>query len=65
MEKSNNKSSGIGFSGVLTCVFIALKLMGYISWKWIWILSPMWITWGFAVFRLALVGVVMYIKGEL
>jgi len=31
--------------GILTILFIALKLIGYISWSWIWILSPIWIIW--------------------
>lgn len=42
---SNNtqpQQGGIGFFGLLTIVFIALKLMGYITWSWWWILAPMW-----------------------
>lgn len=34
---------GIGFLGLLTIVFIALRLTGYISWPWIWVLGPLWI----------------------
>lgn len=36
-------ASSIGFSGALTILFIALKLLGKISWPWIWVLSPLWI----------------------
>ncbi len=45
MGKKNNvsSSSGIGFFGLLTILFIALKLLGYISWSWIWVLAPVWI----------------------
>lgn len=39
----NNKSGGIGFCGVLTIVFIVLKLVGVIKWSWLWVLSPLWI----------------------
>lgn len=39
-----NRSSGIGFSGLLTIVFIVLKICGVIDWSWIWVLSPIWIT---------------------
>ena len=46
-KKFNIDSSGIGFTGALTILFIALKLLDKIDWKWIWVLSPMWI--GFAV----------------
>jgi len=38
-----NGSSGISFLGLLTILFIALKLTGYITWSWIWVLSPLWI----------------------
>ena len=47
MEKNNNNttsSSGIGFTGLLTILFIALKLLGVIEWSWVWVLSPIWIT---------------------
>jgi len=36
-------SGGIGFLGLLTILFVALKLTGYIDWSWLWILSPVWI----------------------
>ena len=41
--QNSNKYVGISFFGVLTIVFIALKLMGYITWSWLWVLSPIWI----------------------
>ncbi len=41
-------SSGIGFCGLLTILFIALKLTGYITWSWVWVLAPLWV--GFALF---------------
>jgi len=37
----NNSNGGIGFAGLLTILFIALKLIGKINWPWIWVLSPM------------------------
>ena len=40
---------GIGFCGLLTIVFIVLKLIGYISWSWVWVLSPLWISWLIAI----------------
>lgn len=41
--KNGNSGGGIGFTGMLTIVFIILKLCGVISWSWIWVLSPLWI----------------------
>jgi hypothetical protein len=46
MSKSSSNSSGIGFCGLLTILFIGLKLTNYIDWSWWWVLSPLWI--GFA-----------------
>lgn len=41
-EVKSSSSGGIGFFGLLTIVFTALKLTGYISWSWWWVLSPLW-----------------------
>lgn len=41
---NNNNGSGIGFFGLLGLVFIVLKLLGVISWSWLWVLSPIWIS---------------------
>jgi uncharacterized membrane protein YdbT with pleckstrin-like domain len=45
MKNQNNTSTsgGIGFVGLLTIVFITLKLTGFISWAWVWVLAPLWI----------------------
>jgi len=30
---------------ILLCVlFVGLKLTNYIAWSWLWVLSPMWIS---------------------
>lgn len=38
-----NNSDNIGFLGLLTIVFITLKLCKIIKWTWLWVLSPLWI----------------------
>lgn len=40
---NNANSGGIGFLGLLTILFIGLKLTGYITWSWWWVLSPLWL----------------------
>lgn len=41
MKKSvEYRSSGIGFLGMLTILFIGLKLTGYIDWSWWLVLLP-------------------------
>ena len=37
------KSRGVGFGGLLTILFICLKLCDVIDWSWLWVLSPLWI----------------------
>ena len=47
MEGKNTvgaSGAGIGFSGLLTIVFITLKLCKVINWSWVWVLSPIWIS---------------------
>ena len=61
-DMSDNKSttsSGIGFSGLLAILFIALKLTGVITWSWLWVLAPIWIPFVIIVFILSIAGVVV------
>ena len=60
MEKKTETRVGIGFAEALTLLFIALKLCGVISWSWIWVLSPIWITISF----LALPAIVIILIGR-
>lgn len=41
MSKESS-SSGISFMGMLTILFIGLKLTNYVDWSWWWVLSPIW-----------------------
>jgi hypothetical protein len=43
-SSSSSSSGGIGFTGLLTVLFVGLKLTGHITWPWIWVLSPIWIS---------------------
>lgn len=49
-NSSSSSSAGIGFTGLLTILFIGLKLTGYIDWSWWWVLSPLWIGFALAIF---------------
>lgn len=35
-----------GFMGLLTILFIGLKLGGVIAWSWVWVLAPLWLPLG-------------------
>lgn len=60
-EKSSSASGGIGFAGLLTIAFIVLKLTGVISWSWLWVLSPIWISVLIAFLVIAIVLIVAII----
>lgn len=62
MEEKNNYN--IGFTGLLTLLFITLKLCGVIGWSWLWVLCPIWITVGLVMFIFGIVGI-MYLIGFL
>ena len=48
-DKKEIKIVGLGFFEALTLLFIALKLTGCIAWSWLWVLSPLWLTFTVAV----------------
>ena len=56
----NNTSGGIGFCGLLTIVFIVLKLCNVISWSWVWVLAPIWIPTLIAIILLLILKYVIY-----
>ena len=43
-NNKNNTCGGIGFCGLLTIAFVVLKLCNVITWSWVWVLSPLWIS---------------------
>ena len=61
-QNTNSSSSGIGFSGLLTVLFIGLKLTGVITWSWLWVLSPLWISLLLVVFVVLLIALLAALK---
>jgi len=50
MSNINHSSNGgIGFFGLLTVLFIGLKLTGYINWSWFWVLFPVISVFSFVI----------------
>jgi hypothetical protein len=69
MSSSNssvNVSGGVSTAGLLGVLFVGLKLTGYITWPWLWVLSPFWlpvaIVLGVLFAALAIVGLVFAVK---
>lgn len=48
-------SGGIGFPGLLTIVFIVLKLTEVIDWSWWWVLSPILISIALGIIALIII----------
>lgn len=46
-------SSSSSFVALLAILFIGLRLTGFIHWSWLWVLSPIWIS--FAIFLVSVV----------
>ena len=66
-NNSNNvskSSGGIGFFGLLTILFIGLKLTGYINWSWFWVLSPLWGSFLFLIIFFTIVFVIVLIVNK-
>lgn len=59
-ENKTTVNGGVGFTGLLTIVFIALKLCGVITWSWLWVLSPIWIS-TVLILAVLLVGLIVVI----
>lgn len=59
---SNGVSGGgLSFTGLLTIIFIVLKLMKIITWSWIWVLSPLWISLALGVVFLIITVIIAFI----
>ena len=45
-DKNTEKAANGGMSlcGILTTIFVVLKLIGVIDWPWVWVLAPFWIS---------------------
>lgn len=59
MSNEGSGNGGIGFLGLLTILFIGLKLTGHIAWSWLWVLSPLWIPLG-ALIAIMVIALVAY-----
>lgn len=64
MSSNNSSKSGvsIGFGGLLTILFIGLKLTNYITWSWLWVLSPLWIPVAIILFLFMIMGLIAYMS---
>ena len=65
MEKETTEKTttgGISFCGLLTIVFIVLKLTGFIGWSWWWVLAPIWAPAAFVLTCWIILWIIVAIK---
>ena len=62
--ENNNRKGGIGFCGLLTIVFITLKLCGVIEWSWVWVVAPIWIPLALSLFAAIVIVAVKYLTNR-
>ena len=55
---------GMGFAGALTIAFVVLKLCKVINWSWVWVLSPLWISWALVILLLIIMFIIMFINNR-
>ena len=62
---SNSKTPTVQFPllGILGLIFITLKLTGYITWSWLWVLSPFWIPFAILAVIFLIVFIVAMFRG--
>ena len=44
MHKKKIKRKKMGAIGTVTLLLLVLKITNVISWSWVWVLSPIWIS---------------------
>ena len=63
MEKEKHSLIGLSFTQILALIFIVLKLTDYITWSWLWVLSPLWIPVAFILGLFVVAFVVVFVVG--
>lgn len=57
MENYNTTSS-VSYTGVLTLIFVVLKLCNVIDWSWWWVLCPIWISFALSLLFIIILGII-------
>lgn len=60
--KEASTAAGPGFTTLLAIAFIVLKLTGVITWSWIWVLSPIWISAAIAIIAIIVAIIIVAVK---
>ena len=61
-EKKTNVTVSFGsLATLLTVAFVVLKLCGVITWSWIWVISPLWISVAIALGLIIIITIISLI----
>jgi len=55
-------AKSIGLVGWLTIIFVIAKITGWLSWSWLWVFSPLWITAGVCLIFMIIVAIIALIS---
>jgi len=61
MKNKTKKEAQFPFIPILTLMFVAAKLVGYIDWSWWWVFCPIWIEAAISIAVLIVTGIVLLI----
>jgi len=61
MKNEAKKGTQFPFISILTLMFVAAKLVGYIDWSWWWVFCPIWIEAAISIAMLIVAGVIILI----
>lgn len=60
-SKTSYAGGGVNFLGLLTSLFVGLKLTNHIDWSWWWVLAPLWLPLSVFVFVLSLILLIVWL----
>ena len=63
-KQETTHSGGIGFLGLLTILFIGLKLTNQITWSWWWVLAPIWGIFALVLVAILFLAVIKYLESK-
>lgn len=49
MSEIKTGGGGLGFTSILTLIFVVCKLLHYIDWSWGWVFAPLLIGLAFSI----------------
>lgn len=61
-NKSISTGGGVGFTGIILAILVALKIAGVIDWSWWIVLMPLWVEIGLVALVVLIIYVVAILK---